>query len=201
MLLQHLLLRDKRNYRLRRREFSDHWSIRQRGRGHGRLPAASICQDALPLRSYPRRRSNHLGLTHLTGIDANRRLPNRLSRGERILRNCHRGTAIHITDIGDVYVGDIDVRDPRVGDIDLADITLRHMIRRIIRLAGAEGKPSDEARTTRDTHAESATTNEGDERGSIVGTRPNRAGVPSPTIVGICPAAIMERSEAPGFIV
>jgi hypothetical protein len=87
MLLQHLLLRDKRNYRLRRREFSDHWSIRQRGRGHGRLPAASICQDALPLRSYPRRRSNHLGLTHLTGIDANRRLPNRLSRGERILRN------------------------------------------------------------------------------------------------------------------
>jgi hypothetical protein len=128
MLLQHLLLRGKRNRVRRWSEFGDYGTIRKSGRGRGDSATTGIRQNALLLRCYSGRGSDHLGLAHLVGVDANRNALDRLSRHERILRHRHYGAAIYVVDVSHVDIGDIDVRDPRVSDVDLAYVTLRHMI-------------------------------------------------------------------------
>ena len=204
VLLQHLLLRRKLNRRRRWSEFGDYGTIRQGGRRRGGFTATATRKDALSLRCHSRRGSDHLGLAHLVGVDANRRALDRLSRDERTLWHRHDGATIYVVDIGDVDVSDIDIRNPRVSHVHLADVTLRYVIRGVVHFSRAEREPADQttaASANRDTRAESSTTNESDQRGCIVHTRRNRARVPAPSVVGISPASIVERREAPVFII
>ena len=203
MLLQHLLFRCKRNRGRRRCKFGDYGTAHQGNRGRRRAVRIAICQNALPLRNYFGRGSDHLRLPHLVGVDVYRRLPDRLSRRKRVLGHCHDGSAIYVTDVRNIYVRDIDIRDPRVCDIHLADITIRYMIRRIVRLARAEWKPRYQAPTAadRDAYAEACATDEGDQRWSVVRMRFDGPRNPTPTIIDIRPASIVEWCEPPGFIV
>src|SRR5271165_325899 len=203
MLLQHLLLRGKRNGTRRRSELGEYRTVRNSGWWRGCFPATAIRQNAGLHRRYSGRGSDYLGLAHLVGIDANRRALDRLSRGERIPRHRHYRAAIYIVDVGDVNFSDIDVRDPGVGDVHLADVRRRHTIGGVVGFARSEREPANQiaAHANGNTTAESSTTDEGDQRRSVVGTRRNHAGVPSPTVVGIRPTPIVKWSEAPGFIV
>ena len=204
MLLQQLLLSGKRNCGRRWSEFGNYGAIRKSGRGRGGFAAIAIREHALPLRRYSRRGSDHLGLAHLVGIDSNRNALDRLSRHEGTLRYRNHGAAICVVDVGDVDVSDIDVRNLRVGDVDLADVTLRHMIRGVVRFPRAEGEPTDETAAptaNRDARAKPPTTDESDQRGSIVHTRRNRAGAPAPSVVDISPASVVERREPPRFVI
>src|SRR5208337_4197339 len=124
MLLEHLLLRGERNRTRRWSEFGDYRTIGNSGRGRDGITATAIRKNALPLRRYPGRGSDHLRLAHLVGVDANPGALDRLSRGEGILRHRHDSIAVHIVDVRDVDVGDIDVGDARVGDVHLADVIL-----------------------------------------------------------------------------
>ena len=199
-----MLLRGERNRTRRWSESGDYGTIGNSGRGRNGFTTTAIRKNALPLRRYFRRSSDYLGLAHLVGVDANRGALDRLSRGKGTLRHRYYSIAIYVVDVRDVDVGNINVCDPRVSDVHLADVPLGHMIRGVVRFAGAEWEPADETAaptTHRDTHAESSTTDESDQRRSIVNTCRDRPGAPAPTVIDISPASIVKRREAPGFII
>jgi hypothetical protein len=79
MLLQHLLLRGERNRTRRWSEFGDYRTIRNSGRGRNGITATAIRKNALPLRRYSGRGSDHLGLANLLGADSNSGALDRLS--------------------------------------------------------------------------------------------------------------------------
>src|SRR5579864_5590825 len=96
----------------------------------------------------------------------------------------------------DVVVHDGHIANRHIGDVHLAQVTVAVVIPREVRIARSQREPALHA----DSKGDAATAHESDQRGSVHRPDYDWPGDPSPARADGDPAAVMERSEAPGLI-
>src|SRR6185503_240315 len=103
-----------------------------------------------------------------------------------------------VVDVRDVHFGDV-----RIGDVHAIEVTAAHAIPRNVRFAEAERAPaiSAPASAEPDAYAPAGTAKPRHQGGRIIRPHIDRSGRPSPIIVVVDPASIMEGSIAPRFVV
>src|SRR5258708_40340386 len=98
-----------------------------------------------------------------------------------------------VVDIGDVR----NIRDMRVGDVHLVEVAAAHAVPGNVGLAKTQRAPAIAVSAAEaNSYAPSPTAKPRHQGGSIVRTRVDRSRSPTPVIVVVNPAAVVERSIA-----
>src|SRR5439155_18189285 len=95
----------------------------------------------------------------------------------------------------------IDVGYPRIGDVDAVEIAAAHSVPRNERLTEAQWAPSVAIATTEsNSKTPSRASEPRNQRGRVVRASIDRARRPSPIVVVIDPASVVERSVTPRLV-
>ena len=216
ILCQGRLLPVKRNRGWRRRG-SRHYPPAHHAGRRTRRPGGSVrsrAENAGPL-GRNGRSGDHLDCGQLSSRYRARVLVHAAPAGKGVLRNRRNAVLDPLVYVGDrriigispaVIIVDGGGVDHRVGGIHPRKVTLAHLVRRKIRLAGTQGEPSycrrsSDGKAQAKTGAASPSANPAHQRGRIDRGHAIGPGYPAPTAAKGSPTAVVIGSESPRCVV
>src|SRR5450432_694236 len=212
MLGKGLLLFRKRNRGRRRSRLGDNLAVGDGcgWRGHAVGGGGARAEDAL-LSWGNSNSGGHGSRSDLLGIDRDRGTVHGLGAGESLLRNSGDSAAdvaVGVIDVGDgccfvvndrgvVDVGDGGVVDRCIANVDAVYVFAADAIRGDVNFPGRKREPADVGTEA----ASTAAADENHQSGGVDGANGDRSSHPTPAIVDVDPASIMERGIAPGSVI